>query len=307
MQRERPSVAANNTSKTPQPKLSKDKEKRQRQLAQLKYQRQQARRAESLRRTRRLTLQIGSAVVAVALLAGGTWALTSGGSKKKSASADAAASATPSAAASASSTAAPASVKLPVAGCTAAPTAKPATMSWKTEPAMTIDTNATYTATIATNCGPITLKLDAAKAPHTVNSFVFLAGQHYFDHVICHRLTNETGLYVLQCGDPTGTGTGGPGYTFKDENLTGLGAAGSSGSVTYPAGTVAMANSGPNTNGSQFFLVYKDSQLPPSYTPFGTITGGLSELQAIGAAGAPNGDGKPYQAVTMNSVTTVKS
>ena len=86
---------------------------------------------------------------------------------------------------------------------------------------------------------------------------------------------------MLQCGDPTGTGTGGPGYQFQDENLTATAVTGG----TYPAGTVAMANSGPDTNGSQFFLVYKDSQLPPSYTPFGTITGGLDVLQKIAAAG----------------------
>jgi peptidyl-prolyl cis-trans isomerase B (cyclophilin B) len=170
---------------------------------------------------------------------------------------------------------------------------------------MTISTTAAYTATLNTNCGAVTLKLDAANAPHTVNSFVFLAGQHYFDHVSCHRLTSG-GLNVLQCGDPTGTGSGSPGYTFKDENLTAPSIKGG----TYPAGTVAMANSGPNTNGSQFFLVYKDSQLPASYTPFGTITGGMDVLTKIAAAGSDNssgtGDGHPLQTVVMNTVAVKK-
>ena len=103
----------------------------------------------------------------------------------------------------------------------------------------------------------------------------------------------------MQCGDPTGTGSGGPGYSFPDENLEG---------ASYPRGTVAMANSGPDTNGSQFFLVVKDSQLPPSYIPFGTITGGLEVLDAIIAAGVEGGgtDGKPAKPVTIKSFTVSK-
>ena len=169
---------------------------------------------------------------------------------------------------------------------------------WKTAPAMTIDTAATYTATLKTSCGDIGITLNAKAAPVTVNSFVFLAGQDYFDHTKCHRLTTG-GLSVLQCGDPTGTGSGGPGYSFADENLKG---------ATYPAGTVAMANSGPNTNGSQFFLVYKDSQLPPSYTPFGTITAGMDILARIAADGTADGstDGAPKDTVVINSVPVTK-
>ncbi len=168
---------------------------------------------------------------------------------------------------------------------------------------MAVDAKATYTATLDSNCGKVTLALDAAKAPHTVNSFAYLAGEKYFDHTKCHRLTTD-GIFVLQCGDPTASatapgGTGGPGYKFADENLTG---------ATYPAGTVAMANSGPGTNGSQFFLVYKDTQLPPNYTPFGKITGGLDVLQKIAAAGTLEGgtDGHPMADVTLNSVTAAK-
>ena len=113
------------------------------------------------------------------------------------------------------------------------------------------------------------------KAPYTTFSFEYLARKKYFDATKCHRLTTS-GIYVLQCGDPTGTGSGGPGYQFQDENLTG---------ATYPAGTIAMANAGPGTNGSQFFIVYKDTQLPPSYTPWGKVTAGLDIVQGIAKAG----------------------
>ena len=159
----------------------------------------------------------------------------------------------------------------------------------------------TYVATLTTNRGAIVIKLDAAKSPCTVNSFTFLADMKYFDSTPCHRLTTA-GIFVLQCGDPTGSGGGGPGYDFADENLTG---------AVYPAGTVAMANAGPGTNGSQFFLVYKDTTLAPSYTPFGTITAGLDVIQKIAAAGSDNsngpGDGKPNQPVEITGVTVATS
>ncbi len=110
-----------------------------------------------------------------------------------------------------------------------------------------------------------------------MNSFVYLAAKNYFSNTTCHRLTTS-GIYVLQCGDPTGTGEGGPGYKFGDENLTG---------AKYTAGTVAMANSGADTNGSQFFLVYRNSlSLPASYTPFGTIVSGLNIIQNVAKAGS---------------------
>ena len=118
-------------------------------------------------------------------------------------------------------------------------------------------------ATMDTSVGDFNLTLDAAAAPCTVNSFVSLAEQGFFNDTSCHRLVTE-GIFVLQCGDPTGTGTGGPGYRFADEL---------SGEETYPAGTLAMANAGPDTNGSQFFIVYADTELPPSYTVFGTVDG----------------------------------
>ncbi|MBY8883572.1 peptidylprolyl isomerase [Streptomyces sp. PTM05] len=153
-----------------------------------------------------------------------------------------------------------------------------------------------YTARLDTSQGPITVRAMTAQAPCTTFSFRFLAQRHYFDGTHCHRLTTQH-IYVLQCGDPTGTGSGGPGYSFKDENLTG---------ATYPAGTVAMANAGPNTNGSQFFFVWKDTQLPPDYTPFGTVTGGMDVLQRIARAGEDDqnapGDGFPTLPVDIRHV-----
>jgi peptidyl-prolyl cis-trans isomerase B (cyclophilin B) len=186
-------------------------------------------------------------------------------------------------------------------GCTSPPpvTSSPQTEMYPQEPKLTIAPT-TYTARIVTNCGTITIAMNAAKAPHTVNSFDFLAGKGYFNATPCQRLTTAPGtLFVLQCGDPSGTGFGGPGYQFQDENLAG---------ATYPKGTVAMANSGPDTNGSQFFLVYADSQLDPNYTPFGTVTSGLNVLTRIAHAGSnPPGDGRPVQPVVIESFTVTKS
>jgi peptidyl-prolyl cis-trans isomerase B (cyclophilin B) len=175
---------------------------------------------------------------------------------------------------------------------------------WTTAPTMSIDTSAAYSATLKTSCGDISIKLDAKNAPQTVNSFVFLAQQEYFNHTKCHRLTTS-GIYVLQCGDPTGTGSGGPGYTLPDEYLKDPAIQGGS----YPAGTVAMANTGAaHSGGSQFFLVYQTSQLAPSYTPFGTITSGLDVLRHIARDGVQGGgtDGKPKDNVVVNSVPVTK-
>jgi peptidyl-prolyl cis-trans isomerase B (cyclophilin B) len=161
---------------------------------------------------------------------------------------------------------------------------------------------------LGTSAGPITLTLDRAKAPCTVNSFLSLAGQGYFDNTQCHRLTTGEGLKVLQCGDPTAQGTGGPGYTIADEPPTGLAPSPSGGgTVIYPRGTVAMAKtSAPNSGGSQHFLVYADSTLPPDYTVFGTIDqAGLATIDKVAAGGTDNsngeGDGKPVTPVTIQS------
>jgi peptidyl-prolyl cis-trans isomerase B (cyclophilin B) len=163
-------------------------------------------------------------------------------------------------------------------------------------------------ATILTNNGAIGLHLDNAKAPCTVNNFTSLARQGYFDGTPCHRLTTAASLGVLQCGDPTGDGTGGPGYRFPNEYPTNqykLSDPALDLPVLYPRGTLAMANSGSGTNGSQFFLVYEDSQLPPTYTVFGTIdAAGLTVVDKIAAGGVQGGtdDGKPTIGVSIQSV-----
>ncbi|MCK6066298.1 MULTISPECIES: peptidylprolyl isomerase [Microbacterium] len=152
------------------------------------------------------------------------------------------------------------------------------------------------TAVVETSAGAIPMTLDAEGVPCTVGSFVSLAEQSYFTDTPCHRLTTS-GIFVLQCGDPSGTGRGGPGYSYPDEL---------DGTETYPAGTVAMANAGPDTNGSQFFLVYEDSELPPSYTVFGQLAPeGLEVVRTIAAAGAEGGqpDGAPATPVTITGVT----
>ncbi len=152
------------------------------------------------------------------------------------------------------------------------------------------------TVTLTTSAGDLTADLDGAKAPCTVNSFLSLAKQGYFGNTTCHRLTTD-GIFVLQCGDPTGTGQGGPGYSFADEL---------SGSETYGPGTLAMANAGPNTNGSQFFLVYDESPLPPSYTVFGEMDAeSLATLKGIGSEGTTDGgpDGAPKKPVDIESVS----
>ncbi len=154
-------------------------------------------------------------------------------------------------------------------------------------------------ATVELSQGELGTTLDAGQAPCAVNSFVSLAEQGYFDDTPCHRLTTE-GIYVLQCGDPTGTGTGGPGYSFDDEL---------SGDEEYPAGTIAMANAGQDTNGSQFFLVYEDTPLPPQYTVLGSLDdGSLDLLDDIAANGTEGGapDGAPAEDVTIEAVTVAR-
>ncbi|AKJ14366.1 peptidylprolyl isomerase [Streptomyces incarnatus] len=270
-------------------------EQRRRQLAREKFLRQQQRRTQA-RRKARVRNSVIASVLGVIVIGGVVLYTTDafkGTDKKTNTAADVTPSATPTA---------------------QDPCAKPAAgsvkkLSWKKEPAMTIDTSAKYTMKLATTCGDIDIALKTAAAPHTVNSFDFLAGQGFFDHTRCHRLTTD-GIFVLQCGDPQGTGMGGPGYTLPDENLKDKSLKGNS----YPAGTVAMANTGQkHTGGSQFFLVYKNSPLPPSYTPFGTVSAaGMKVLQKIAAAGAQpadptSGNTAPNATVVINKATVTKS
>jgi len=182
------------------------------------------------------------------------------------------------------------SVELP-----AADGSSPQRRSFKGEPPMAIDTAKRYSATMVTSKGSMTIALDPQAAPRTVNSFVFLARYHYFDGIVFHRVIPG---FVLQGGDPTGTGTGGPGYKFADE----LPAAG-----RYELGSLAMANAGPNTNGSQFFVISGPDgmRLPPSYSLFGKVVAGLDVVAAIDAIGSSSG--KPKEQVTIESVTITEA
>lgn len=271
------------------------KKERQRKLARERMLRQQQRRAQRAHRARQVTIVAVVCCVVVGLGLGGYFLFAgSGGSKAAAVSATSSASATPSASTAASAQAEPAtSCSYHTSGTAARnvglPPAKP-------------DYKAAYQATIHTNRGDVVIDLLNSKATCTVGSFVYLAAKKYFNNTPCHRLTTTSPLYVLQCGDPTGTGSGGPGYEFNNENLAG---------AKYTAGTIAMANSGPNTNGSQFFIVYKNSTLAPSYTPFGEVVKGLGIIQNVAKAGSDNangaGDGHPKEKVVIDSVTIKKT
>jgi len=182
-----------------------------------------------------------------------------------------------------------------VPGCKT-PTAKAHAPATVKEP-MAVAKSLPKTMTIDTNCGAIVISLLTSKAPLTITKLSALAKAKYFDLSFCHRLTTD-GLFVLQCGDPTATGGGGPEFTYPDENLP------QNVENNYPEGTVAMANSGPNTNGSQYFLVYANTTLAPSYTIWGTITSGLDIVKAIAKAGAVGGapDGKPAKTIAISKV-----
>ena len=169
-------------------------------------------------------------------------------------------------------------------------------MQWSSEPAMALEAGKDYRAILRTSKGEMTIDLFEGDAPKTVNNFVFLANQGYFNGVVFHRIIKD---FMIQTGDPTGTGAGGPGYRFADEPVT----------REYVRGTLAMANAGPNTNGSQFFIVHADYPLPKSYTIFGIVTEGLDVLDAI--ANTPvqsNGRGEisaPSEEVTIESVEII--
>jgi peptidyl-prolyl cis-trans isomerase B (cyclophilin B) len=264
--------------------------KREKDLARQRAERQAARDTAARRRRRQRNAVLGSAVavalVAGAALAGGTLV---GGSDEPSDSV--AATVETSAAPTASATAGTGAQ-----ACTYEATGEQAAREAPVPPTDGVATTGVSTVTMATDRGDIVFEMDNATAPCTANSLRSLAAAGYFDGTACHRLTTR-GIEVLQCGDPTGTGSGGPGYQFADEALEG---------ATYPRGTVAMANAGPGTNGSQFFLVYGDSTLPPNYTPFGTITSGLEVLDAVAKAGSDDsngaGDGKPKLPITITTL-----
>lgn len=160
-------------------------------------------------------------------------------------------------------------------------------------PDLTIDPSKGYTATLDTNHGEIVIDLDAGRSPLTVNNFVFLANDGFYDGVIFHRVIEG---FMIQGGDPTGTGRGGPGYRFRDE-LEGEGG--------YQRGTVAMANAGPNTNGSQFFIMHRDTGLPHSYTIFGSVRSGMEAVDSIASSETDRAD-RPTEDVVINKVTVTE-
>lgn len=163
------------------------------------------------------------------------------------------------------------------------------TKQYNTAPELTIDLSKTYQAVLHTSEGDVTVEFYASEAPQTVNNFVFLARDGFYDGVIFHRVIPG---FMVQGGDPTGTGRGGPGYQFRDETHA---------KTSYNRGTLAMANSGPNTNGSQFFIMHADYPLPNQYSIFGEVTDGLDVVDSI--AGAPTGSqDRPSDPVTINSV-----
>lgn len=279
---------------------------RARRRARERYEEQRQRKLARQARNRRWA-GISAVVIVVAGLIAGGLVLFAGGNTPKS---EAASKATPTASASPTTS----TVAEPAHHCTYTKSGTAArTVSL---PSATPDYNATYTATIRTNRGNIVTNLLNSKATCTVNSFVHLAESDYWNQTQCQRVSNSGGLYMLQCGDAYATastklscsstskvGTGTPGYGFASENLTG---------ATYGAGTVAMANDGTaDSNGSQFFLVFKKSTLAADYTPFGTITSGLDILQNVANAGTSctmsAGGGVPKDKVIIDSVTISKA
>jgi peptidyl-prolyl cis-trans isomerase B (cyclophilin B) len=285
-----------------------------REAAKRKLARQQERRVAQARRQRQMSV-IGSIVAVVVVVVGVILFATLGGGGSGSTADTAAPAPTPDA--NATPTAAPqtpAAIPTAIAPLPKRPTPLPATVNCsfpasgqaakpvKPPSGTNVSAQGTVAVTLQTGDGAIPLTLDKALAPCTVDSFVSLAQQGYFDNSTCHRITTAPGLQVLQCGDPTGTGTGGPGYTIPDEVFPEL---------KYGRGILAMANTGqPNTGGSQFFMIYGDGDLPPQYTAFGSITpAGLHVVDTIAKRGSDGsmepspGGGKPVQPVTIEKVT----
>ncbi len=293
--------------------------KRRREVARAKAERQAARRADAAQRRGNRNRII--AVIAVVVVVGGVlaWALLNRSSDSSDvaapaetaipsesvapdASASPDASPSPDASTDPSASPEPTSTDQPDPDCAPAPETRADDLSWPEAPGDKVKPDTAYTMTLATNCGDIVIDTLPAEAPATVASMAFLTEEGYFDLTACHRLTTE-GIFVLQCGDPAGNGTGGPGYSIPDENLP------AEGEANYPAGTVAMANAGPGTGGSQFFIVYEDTTLPSGYTIWGKVTKGLDVVTGIAAAGVEGGgtDGPPAQRVVIEKATLTTS
>ncbi len=261
--------------------------KRERELARAKFARQQERRTYRRIRSRFLSVTL------VGLLALGTFIFISNQNNQPDQIV-----ADPSATTSAEPVPDVISTNPPIPGCEEPVQVRADNITYGS---VTSDLPTASELKLETNCGDIVIAADQ-KAPTTAGTLAWLANQGFYDNTSCHRLTTQ-GIFVLQCGDPAGNGSGGPGFNFADENLP---AAGSDGNYIYPRGTVAMANSGPNTNGSQFFLVYQDSPLPPNYSVWGQITAGLDVIDNVASVGVLDGssDGLPSQAVVISKATS---
>jgi len=260
---------------------------RDRERAKRRHLRRQAALQARAQRARR-NQQVAGAVLAVLVVVGGVfWLGRALGGPSSSGTPAAASSPSPSTPATSSPTSSPTPTK--------------SAKRYAKAPAKTLAQGRAWTATVKTNRGPLTLELFGDKAPQTVSSFLFLSRDKYYDGTPCHRITLSAPLQVLQCGDPTGSGNGGPGYSYGIENAPANG--------KYPAGTLAMARTqDPNSNGSQFFITYGDSTLPTQgggYSVFGKVTKGLDVLQAIAKQGTADGspDGAPKNPVTITSIT----
>jgi peptidyl-prolyl cis-trans isomerase B (cyclophilin B) len=267
-----------------------------RAAARARLEREMAARAVAARRRRRIQALVGGGVAALLVAGAVVWIALATGDDK----------ATPSAAASAAPSGSPSPagcVWRPLADPSASPAPQPLPSGARevgTPPAGEPHAGR-QTMTITTNQGVIKVDLDLAKVPCTAASFTHLASKRFFDNTRCHRLVPSIG--ALQCGDPAGDGTGGPTYRFADENLP-VGQR-----PAYTRGLVAMANSGPDTNGSQFFFVYEDNSLQPQYTVIGRVTEGLEVIDKIAQGGHDGayepqpGGGKPKTEVVITSLT----
>lgn len=273
--------------------MGTDKRERQKANRQLKL--QEIAREARKRKTKRRALQIGIGIPVLIALVFVLVRLV-GGSDNTIASTSA--SSTPLAATSTVAATSTTLVPPTPLGCPKADGTSAKQTTFPAAPTMCIDVTKTYTVTVVTNKGTYKAVLDAKKAPLTVNNFVYLARYHYYDNTPCHRIIKG---FVVQCGDPTGKGDGGPGYSFADE----LPKAGD-----YKLGSLAMANSGANTNGSQFFVISGDQgvALPPKYSLFGQVTDGLdTTVKALNALGSADNSGTSSQPVTINSVSVAES
>jgi cyclophilin family peptidyl-prolyl cis-trans isomerase len=282
--------------------------KQRRQAAQRRLQRQLERREEQAKKRRR-NLLIGVTALAVLAVVGALFIITGLDDPEDTSDTAAAASSEPAAetpaapAAAATATNADGTVACNFVLDTSGNTSL--TDVGTPPDAANTPTTGTSTLRMSTDQGDLTLTLDREGAPCAASSFTYLAQQGFFDGSVCHREVNQETFGVLQCGDPTGTGTGGPSYKFGQEVTA---------ETTYPRGTIAMANSGtPNSTGSQFFLCFTDTQLPPDYTAVGTVDeAGLAVLDTIAAAGNDGsfepspGGGAPNTPVTITSMTVVQ-